>query len=352
MASPVKTTLFSAREYDISSFSAQIKPGLEFSFVPEPLSPSSAGKAAGSTAVCAFVNDDLSKDTLVKLAAEGVRIIALRCAGFNNVDLKAASELGLKVVRVPAYSPAAVAEHAVALMMALNRNLKKSTDRSRHLNFELSGLVGHDIRSRTVGVVGTGKIGMAFLRILNGFGSKLLAHDIYESPEAKAMGVEYVGLDELLSRCDIISLHTNLSPETTHMFDARAFGLMKRGSMLLNTSRGGLIDTRAAIDALKSGQLGHLGIDVVEDEGAVFFHYAKAADVSDEICRLLCMNNVIVTGHQAFLTYEALENIATATVSNIETVLAGKQCANEVTDAPISATAPVSTAGGSASAPK
>lgn len=197
-----KIAMFSAREYDESSFRGILssKSDYELNFISETLTPLTAFKAAGSSVVCAFVNDDLGKETLRLLATEGVKIIAMRCAGFNNVELSEAGKLGLKVVRVPAYSPAAVAEHAVALMMALNRNLKKANDRTRHLNFELSGLVGHDIRSRTVGVIGTGKIGMAFLRILHGFGSKLLAHDIYENPEAKALGVEYVALDDLLRR--------------------------------------------------------------------------------------------------------------------------------------------------------
>ncbi len=267
------------------------------------------------------MNDSLAAPVLERLAALGVKGVALRCAGFDNVDKAAAARLGLAVLRVPAYSPTSVAEHAVTLLCALNRKVKKSVDRTRHGNFDLQGLVGRDLASCTVGIVGTGRIGLCLARIMHGFGSKLLAYDVYHSPEAAALGVTYVTLEELLASSDVISLHCNLTPENTHMLDAKAFAAMKPGAVVINTARGGLIDTRAAIDALKSGHLGALGIDVVEEESSVFFRY-REREIPDGLARLLLFNNVLVTGHQAFLTEEALAAIASVTLGNVDAILA------------------------------
>ncbi len=259
---------------------------ISLTFVDDNLSLATVDAAKGATIVVPFVNDVLSDAVLERLAAHGVKGVALRCAGFDNVDKAAAARLGIAVMRVPAYSPTSVAEHAVTLMCALNRKVKKSIDRTRHGNFDLSGLVGKDISTCTVGIVGTGRIGLCFARILRGFGSTLLAYDMYHSPDAAALGITYVSLEELLERSDIISLHCNLTPENTHMIDAKSLARMKPGAMLINTARGGLIDTQAAIAALKTGHLGALGIDVVEEESSVFFRY-RDREVPDALVSCL-----------------------------------------------------------------
>ena len=255
-----------------------------------------------------------------------------RCAGFNNVDLRAARDLKITVVRVRAYSPYAVAEHAIALILTLNRQTHRAAARVREGNFALEGLLGFDLHGRTVGIVGTGTIGMLVARTLKGFGCRLLAYDKFKNPECEALGVEYVEPLELAARSDIISLHCPLTPETHHLIDAQAVSKMKRGVMLINTSRGALVDTRAVIEALKSGQIGYLGLDVYEEEGDVFFRDLSGELLQDDVlARLLTFPNVLITGHQAFFTREALEQIATTTLTNLADVEHGKQCPNEVT---------------------
>ena len=269
-------------------------------------------------AVCVFVNDQLDALVLAELARQGTRLIALRCAGFNNVDLAAARDLDMTVVRVPAYSPYAVAEHTVGLILSLNRKIHRAYNRVRDGNFALDGLLGFDLHGRTVGLIGTGQIGAVTANILNGFGCSLLAYDPYPNPACEAIGVRYVPLAELLAESDIITLHCPLTPETHYLINGRALSQMKKGVMLINTSRGALVDTRAVINALKSGQVGYLGLDVYEEEGDLFFEDLSDQAIRDDIfARLLTFPNVMITGHQAFFTAEALQNIAATTLANV-----------------------------------
>jgi D-lactate dehydrogenase len=315
----MRIAFFGARDYDRDSFgAANASHRHEISFFEARLGPDTALLAGGFPAVCAFVNDRLDRPVLEALASGGTRLLALRSAGFNHVDLPAALDLGLTVARVPAYSPHAVAEHSVALVLALNRKIHRAYARVREGNFSLSGLTGFDLNGRTVGVVGTGKIGLVFMRIMAGFGCRLLATDPFPSSEAEALGARYVSLDELLRGSDIVSLHCPLTPETHHLLDARALGLMKPGAMLINTGRGALVETRAVIDALKSAHLGHLGLDVYEEEEALFFEDRSEMVIQDDVfMRLLTFPNVIVTAHQGFFTREALTNIAETTLANV-----------------------------------
>ncbi len=272
----------------------------------------------GCRGACVFVNDRPDAETLEKLAARGVEVLALRSAGYNHVDLEAAERLGITVARVPAYSPHAVAEHTAALILAANRKLHRAVARVREHNFSLNGLLGFDLYGKTVGVVGTGKIGVCFVRIMRGFGCRVLAHDPYPNEEAREAGAEFVGLDELLGASDIVSLHCPLTPETRHLIDQDAFARMKTGVMLVNTGRGALIDTKAAIGALKSGKLGYLALDVYEEEEGVFFNDLSDAVLQDDVlARLLTFPNVVVTSHQAFFTAEALGNIMDTTLGNL-----------------------------------
>lgn len=297
-------------------------PGAErvtWSFHEFRLCDQTAPAAKGARAVCIFVNDQADRGCLEILAAQGVKLIALRCAGFNNVDITAAHELGLFVVRVPAYSPHAVAEHTVALLLTLNRKIHRAFNRVRELNFSLNGLVGFDLHGKTAGIIGTGKIGGITARILRGFGMEVLAHDPYPSPDLAAThGVRYVGLDGLLAASDIISLHVPLLPETYHLLNTRTLSRMKRGIFIINTSRGKLIDTRALIAALKSGHIGGVALDVYEEEQGVFFEDLSGQVLQDdELSRLLTFPNVLITAHQAFLTREALDEIARVTTTNV-----------------------------------
>jgi len=262
---------------------------------------------------------------LDRLAAGGIRMVALRSAGYDNVDLVRAGELGITVARVPAYSPHAVAEHAVALILALNRRIHRAYNRVREYNFALTGLLGFDLYGRTVGVIGTGAIGAVFARIMIGFGCRVLAHDVRRNPECERMGAEYVDLGRLLGESDIVSLHCPLLPQTYHLIDADALNRMRRGAMLINTSRGGLLDTTAVIAALKTGHLGYLGIDVYEEESALFFEdrSEEGAFSDDVFARLLTFPNVIVTGHQGFFTSDALRSIAETTMANLRGFEAG-----------------------------
>lgn len=289
-----------------------------FAYFEARLTHATAVLAKGAAAVCLFVNDQADEAVLEEFARAGVRLVALRSAGFNNVDLSAARRLGVAVARVPAYSPDAVAEHTVAMILSLNRAIHRAYARVREGNFALDGLLGFDLKGRTVGVVGTGRIGAVVARIMLGIGCRVLAHDLSPDPACAAMDVAYVPLDELLAESDIVTLHCPLTPGTRHMIDAAAIGRMKRGAMLVNTSRGGLVDTRAAIDGLKSGAIGHLGLDVYEEEGDLFFQDLSGQVLQDDVfARLLTFPNVLVTGHQAFFTAEALTAIAETTVANI-----------------------------------
>lgn len=322
--------IFSARRYEKDSLTqAFLNSGYELQFFEAHLTSRHAPLAAGCEVVCAFVNDNLNSDTLDILADQGTRLIALRCAGYNNVDLAAAERLGIAVVRVPAYSPYAVAEHACALLLSLNRHIHKAYNRVRDSNFSLEGLVGFDLHGKTVGVIGTGSIGHYFCKIMHGFGCRVLAYDIVENPRCLALGTEYVALETLLTQADVISLHCPLTPATHHLINADALMKCQQSAVLINTSRGGLIDTRAVIDALKKGKLGGLAIDVYEEEGDVFFEDLSDRVVTDDdLMRLTTFPNVLMTGHQAFLTQEALFNIAQTTRENIDAFASGDTLVN------------------------
>jgi len=292
---------------------------IAFRFVEARLGQETASLAAGCEAVCVFVNDRVDEDTLERLAEAGVRMVALRCAGFNNIDLVAARRLGFSVARVPAYSPHAIAEHAVALILALNRKLIRASNRVREGNFSLEGLVGFDLHGKTVGVLGTGKIGAVFTRIMRGFGCLLLGSDPTPDPLlSQETGLTYCTLPELLGRADIVSLHLPLNDATRHVVDAAAIGRMRSGAMLINTGRGALVDTPALIEGLKSGKIGAVGLDVYEEEEGVFFEDHSEEVLQDEkLAWLLMCPNVLVTAHQAFLTREALQGLASTTLLNL-----------------------------------
>lgn len=314
----MRVAFFSTKPYDRASFEEANQAGHEIVYFEPRLTPETAPLAEGFEAVCAFVNDRLDAPVLHTLAAGGTRLVALRSAGFNHVDLAAARELALTVARVPAYSPSAVAEHAVALILTLNRKVHRAFNRVREGNFALDGLLGFDLDGRTVGIVGTGRIGEAFARIMAGFGCRLLAVDPYPSEACRALGVRYVELHTLYAESDVIALHAPLTPETHHLVDDDAFARMKPGVMLINTSRGALVDARAAIEALKSGRLGYLGLDVYEEEEALFFEDLSGKVIHDDVfARLLTFPNVLITGHQGFFTREALRGIAHATLANL-----------------------------------
>jgi D-lactate dehydrogenase len=315
----MKVGVFSTQPYDRDPFErANQRHGHELTFTEARLEPGTADWAASFDAVVPFVNDSLRRPVLERLALGKTRLVALRCAGFNNVDLEAARELGLTVARVPAYSPHAVAEHAVGLIMTLNRKYHRSYARVRESNFSLVGLSGFDLRGRTVGVVGTGAIGAVFGRIMLGFECRVLAYDPWPNAACRERGMQYVSLNDLVRAADIISLHCPLTPETHHLINTSTLAKMKRGVMLINTGRGALIDARAVISALKSGQLGYLGIDVYEEEENLFFRDLSGQIVQDDVfMRLLTFPNVLVTAHQGFLTREALANIAETTLGNL-----------------------------------
>lgn len=300
--------------------------GIKFRFLETRLGEQTASLAAGCEAVCVFVNDCVNAAVLERLAALNVRLVALRCAGYNNVDLAAAKRLGIAVARVPEYSPHAIAEHAVALILALNRKLVRASARIREGNFLLDGLVGFDLYRKTVGVIGTGRIGGVFARIMHGFGCRLLGVDLKPDSElVRDAGMEYCGLKELLSRSDIVSLHLPLMEGSRHLLNAESLSWMKKGSILINTGRGALVDTEALIAGLKSGTIGGAGLDVYEEEEGVFFEDHSGEVLGDEhLAWLLMCPNVLVTAHQAFLTREALRELAAVTVSNIMAVGRGE----------------------------
>ena len=315
----MKTAVFSTKRYDREELGrAAADAGLELTWLEPRLDETVAPLADGHEAVCCFVNDDLSAPVLERLAQGGVRYVALRSAGYNHVDLAAAARLGLRVARVPAYSPYAVAEHCCMLLLALNRHVHKAYSRVREGNFALNGLLGFDVHGKTIGIVGTGTIGTVFARIMTGFGVRILASDPSPNDEAEELGVTYVDLDTLLRESDVVSLFTPLLRETHHLIDADAVEKMRDGVMLLNTSRGALVDTEAVIAGLKSGKVGAVGLDVYEEEGPLFFEDRSDTVIPDDVfARLLTFPNVIITGHQAFFTREALVHIASTTVENL-----------------------------------
>jgi D-lactate dehydrogenase len=331
----MKVAVFSTRQYDRQSLaSANTAAGQphELSFFEAHLDARTAALARDATAICPFVNDRVDREALAMLAAQGVRLVALRGAGFNNVDLNAADEFDIRVARVPAYSPWAVAEHAAALILALNRKIHRAYARVREGNFALDGLLGFDLHGRTVGLVGVGRIGIVMARIMSGFGCRVIAYDPVPSAEIEALGGRHTSLEELLGSSDIISLHCPLTPQTRHLIDAGTLERTKRGVMLINTSRGAVIDTKAVIDALKSGQIGYLGLDVYEEEGDLFFEDLSAQVIQDDVfARLLTFPNVLITGHQAFFTVEALQAIAETTIANLTAFEATGKAVHEVT---------------------
>lgn len=323
----MKIAFFDNHSYEQEAFmKANPKNGHEIVFFNSALTPETAHIAHGYPCVCAFVNDCLNETCLEQLADGGTKLIALRSAGYNHVDLAAATRLGLKVVRVPEYSPYAIAEHAVAIIQTLNRKTHRAYNRVREGNFALDNLVGFDLHGKTVGVIGTGKIGKIFSRIMNGFGCEVLAFDLYPD---KTFEGEHVSLEELLRRSDIISLHVPLTKETKHLINADTISQMKDGVMLINTGRGALIDTHSLVSALKKGKVGFAGLDVYEEEENVFFHDLSGQILSDDIlARLMTFPNVLITGHQAFLTHEALKNIAETTLQNVTDFETNKQLQN------------------------
>lgn len=330
----MRIAVFSTKPYDqrfLNRANAERDHGHELTYFEPRLVPETAPLAAGHPAVCAFVNDVLNAEVLQILKDGGTELIALRSAGFNHVDLEAADRAGMTVVRVPAYSPHAVAEHALALIMGLNRKIYRAYNRVREGNFSLEGLLGFDLHGRTVGVIGTGKIGVSFARIMSGIGCRILAFDPYPAPEAEGL-VEYVPLRRLFAESDVISLHCPLTPETHHLIDDDAVAQMKDGVMLINTSRGQLVDTRAVIEGLKSGRIGHLALDVYEEEESLFFQDLSDQVIRDDVfSRLLTFPNVLITGHQGFFTEEAVRNIAETTLANVTAVETGEGAAHRVT---------------------
>ena len=326
----MKIAVYSTKSYDRKYLElVNVKYNFDLEFFDFMLSKRTAKMAEGCQAVCIFVNDNADREVLTELAQIGVKIIALRCAGFNNVDLEAAKELGLSVVRVPAYSPEAVAEHTVGLMLTLNRRIHRAYQRTREANFSLEGLIGFNMHGRTVGVIGTGKIGLAVMRILKGFGMHILCYDPFKNPAAEELGATYVSLDELYAHSHVITLHCPATPENYHLLNAEAFKKMKDSVMIINTSRGTLIDTQAAIEALKSRKIGALGMDVYENERDLFFEDKSNEVILDDVFRRLSScHNVLLTGHQAFLTEEALTSISDVTLSNIHALVTNQPCAN------------------------
>ena len=314
----MRIAVFSTRDYDRTFLQrANEEHDHDIEYFDARLTEHTAGVAEGFDAVCVFVNDEVTRPVIEALATQGVQLIALRSAGFNHVDLQAAADCDIDVARVPAYSPKAVAEHTLALILGLNRKTHRAYNRVREGNFSLEGLLGFDIGERTVGIVGTGNIGTAFARLISGFGARMVAFDPDPNDECQKLGVEYIGLDELFDRSDIISLHCPLNEQTHHLIDRQALDKMNDGVMLINTGRGALIDTRAVIDGLKSERIGYLGLDVYEEEEKLFFEDYSTRIIRDDVfARLLTFPNVLITGHQGFFTEEALAAIAETTLQN------------------------------------
>jgi D-lactate dehydrogenase len=331
----MRVGVFSSKRYDRESLleaNARAHGAHELVFLEARLSIETAIVGADYPAVCVFVNDRVDGEVLAKLAAGSTRLVALRCAGFNNVDVEAARRLRIVVARVPGYSPYAVAEHTLALILTFERKIHRALNRVRDGNFSLDGLLGTELHGSTVGIVGTGKIGATVARVLSGFGVTMLATDLNLNPECEALGVRYVPLEELLRASDVVTLHCPLSPGTRHLIDARRIAMMRPNALVVNTSRGALIDTAAMVEALKAGRLHGLAIDVYEEEDRLFFEDHSADIVQDDtFARLLTLPNVIVTGHQAFFTDQALRDIATTTLENITLFQQGSSLPNQVT---------------------
>lgn len=327
----MKITFFSAKPYDIEFFNNENEHfGFEIEYFETHLGPHIINAVTKTDAICVFVNDKVNAQVIESLARQGVKVIALRCAGFNNVDLAAAKSHGIQVCRVPAYSPQAVSEHAVAMLLTLNRKTHKAYNRVREQNFSLQGLLGFDVHNKTIGVVGTGNIGKAFCKIMLGFGCTVIASDLYPNDELKNLGVSYLPLPDVLSQSDIISLHCPLNDQTKYMINKETIKSMKPGAMLINTSRGGLIDSKAAIKGLKSGHIGYLGIDVYEQEEKLFFRDLSTQIIDDDVIqRLMSFPNVLITAHQAFFTEDALKQISDITLNNINNLLNGKNMENK-----------------------
>ena len=332
----MKVAVYSARRYDKALLAqankeADEQGGHTLRFLEDRLTAHTAPLAEGCGAVCVFVNDTVDAEVLALLAAQGTRLVATRSTGYNQIDTEAAARLGIAVVRVTDYSPYSVAEFAVGLLLAVNRKIARASARTRDGNFDLDGLMGFDLHGKTVGVIGTGKIGTIFARIMTGFGCTVVGHDRYPSPAFEALGGRYVGVDELLACSDVVSLHCPLTDDTRHIVNAESLARAKRGSVLVNTSRGGLIDTDAAIQALKTGQLGGLAIDVYEQEANLFFQDLSSTIICDDVIqRLVSFPNVIVTGHQAFFTVEAIGQIMRTTIESITAFERGEELVNRV----------------------
>jgi D-lactate dehydrogenase len=328
----MRVAMFSAKRYErvlVDELNARYQH--KIAYFDAALGPDTAALAKSFPAVSVFVDDRVDSGVLKQLAAGGTRLVATRSTGFNHIDVKAAEAFGIKVVRVTDYSPNSVAEFAAGLLLALNRKIVRASDRTRDGNFELDGLMGFDLVNRTVAVIGTGKIGLVFARIIAGFGCKLVGFDVHHSPDFGRAGGRYVESDEAQAEADVISLHCPLTPQTHHVINARTLARMKRGALLINTSRGGLVDTEAAIEALKSGQLGGMAIDVYEQEAGLFFRDLSYTVISDDVIqRLVSFPNVIVTGHQAFFTREALGTIEDTTLASIADFAAGRPLLNEI----------------------
>lgn len=330
----MRVAVFSTKSYDREYLDKiNIDGQHNLTYFDASLNSNTTNLTLGFDAVCVFVNDKVDRDTIEKLAENGIKVIALRCAGFNNVDINAAKEKNIIVVRVPAYSPQAVAEHAVALILTLNRKTHKAYNRIRESNFSLDKLIGFNLYQKTVGVIGTGKIGSVFCEIMLGFGCKVIACDIQQSDGLKEKGVQYKTLDEILHNSDIISIHCPLNPGTHHLINAAAFTKIKKGAMIINTSRGAVINTADAIEALKNGTLGYLGIDAYEQEENLFFKDLSESIIQDEvILRLMSFHNVLITSHQGFFTKEAMDQIATITLKNLSDFEKGIKLENEVSN--------------------
>lgn len=329
----MKIAVFDTKHYDRQALTAaNLSAGHQLQFFEPRLNAATVELASGFDAVCPFVNDRLDAGVVARLAELGVRIVLLRCAGFNGVDLSACAHHGITVARVPAYSPHAVAEHAFALLMAVNRRIHKAYVRVREMDFSLDGLVGFDLYGKTFGVIGTGRIGEAAIGIARGFGMRVLAHDVQPDVALAArLGCHYAPLAQVLAEADVLSLHLPLLPATRHLIDAAALAAMKPGAVLINTSRGALVDTPALIDALKEGRLAGVGLDVYEMEEGVFFEDLSDTGLQDDqLARLLTFPNVLVTSHQGFLTREALGNIAETTLGNATAFERGEALHNEV----------------------
>jgi D-lactate dehydrogenase len=329
-----KIAFFDAKPYDIESFNLENK-DFEIQFFKTHLEPENISLVQGYEIICLFVNDQVTAAMMTQLKSYGVKLIALRCAGYNNIDLKAAAAAGIRVVRVPAYSPHAVAEHSLALMLTLNRKTHKAYNRTRDNNFTIGGLLGFDMAGKTVGIIGTGQIGKVLIKILKGLEMNVIAYDvIHDEKAAQQLNFKYVPLETLFKESDIISLHCPLNKQTEHIINAKSISLMKNGVMIINTGRGKLIDTPDLIKGLKSKKIGCAGLDVYEEEGDYFFEdYSQKVMDDDTLARLLTFNNVLITSHQAFFTIEAMHQIAQTTLNNIKDFLTNKTLTNEICSA-------------------